>query len=79
MPRIIVQSQSAAQPTEVTLSERIVAANLDSAHYRSQLIERLLWATADAEELETREAEPHNAPIDESGFTRPRFHEALGA
>ena len=79
MPRIIVQSHPAAQPIEVTLSERIVAANLDSAHYRSQLIERLLWAVADAEELETREADPRNAPIDESSFTRPRFREALKA
>ncbi len=79
MPRIIVETQSGAQPIEVTLSERIVAANLDSAHYRSQLIERLAWATADAEELETQAAEAPNASIDEPDFVRARFREVLGA
>lgn len=79
MPRIIVQTQPAAQPIELTLSERIVAANLDSEHYRGQLIERLRWATADAEALEIREADARNAPIDEPSFIQPRFGEALGA
>jgi hypothetical protein len=77
VPRIIVETLSADQPIEVALSERIVTANLDSEHYRSQLIERLAWATADAEELETRAAEAHNASTDEHDFIRPPFREAL--
>jgi hypothetical protein len=53
MPRIIVQSDSSTLPlAEITLSERIIAANMQSAHYRRQLVERLAWALADAEELE---------------------------
>lgn len=34
-----------------TLSERIVAEHLESEHYMDQLLERLKWATADAEAL----------------------------
>jgi hypothetical protein len=79
MPRIIVETHPGAQPIEVTLSERIVAANLGSAHYRAQLIERLAWATADAEKLETQAAGADNASIDEPDFIRARFREALRA
>jgi hypothetical protein len=79
VPRIIVETLPAEQPIEVTLSERIVAANLDSAHYRSQLIERLAWATADADELENQAAEAHNASTDEHDFIRPRLRGALQA
>jgi hypothetical protein len=51
MPRIIVQANDDDRP-EVIFSERIVAANLESDHYASQLLERLSWATSDAEALE---------------------------
>ena len=40
---------SYSERAEITLSERVVAANLDAAHYSGQLLERLTWATADAE------------------------------
>jgi hypothetical protein len=53
MPRITVQPvNSEGEPRRWTLSERIVAENLNSDHYIAQLIERLLWATVDAEAVE---------------------------
>ena len=55
MPRIIIQAiPPGSERAEITLSERVVAANLDAAHYSGQLLERLTWATADAEALESR-------------------------
>jgi hypothetical protein len=54
MPRIIIQvSRPSGQPDRITLSERVVAANLRNEHYVAQLIERIAWATADAEQLES--------------------------
>jgi len=53
MPKIIIQTDGPAdQDADVTLSERVVAANLESVHYTTQLIERVTWATADAEAIE---------------------------
>jgi hypothetical protein len=55
MPRITVQPvNSEGEPRRWTLSERIVAENLNSDHYIAQLMERLLWATVDAEAVELR-------------------------
>ena len=55
MPRIIIQADALdGESAGVTLTERVVAANLDSSHYTAQLIERLAWATADAEAIESR-------------------------
>ena len=55
MPRIIIQANPPdGQRADITLSERVVAANLGDAHYGAQLLERLTWATADAEALESR-------------------------
>ena len=54
MPKIIVQAnQSDSDAGRVTLSERVVATHLQDNHYATQLIERLAWAAADAEQLET--------------------------
>ena len=54
MARIVIQAlHSDGEPRRWTLSERIVAENLDSDHYVTQLVERLGWATADAEALES--------------------------
>ncbi len=54
MTRIVVQALHAdGEPRRWTLSERIVPENLDSDHYVRQLVERLRWATADAEALES--------------------------
>jgi hypothetical protein len=52
MPKIIIQTDLPPDRSAVTLSERVVAANLESPHYTTQLIERLAWATADAEAIE---------------------------
>ena len=58
MTRIIVHAVHADdEPRRWTLSERVVAENLDSDHYVAHLVERLRWATADAEALESESAE----------------------
>jgi hypothetical protein len=64
MPRITVHAvNSDGEPRRWTLSERIAADNLDSEHYIDQLIERLTWATADAEEHESRSDGRRSADI----------------
>ena len=56
MARITVHAVHAdGAPRRWTLSERIVAEHLESDHYAGQLLERLSWATADAEALESDE------------------------
>lgn len=53
MPRIVIQAdQSDGYSAVVTLSERIISAHLQDCHYAAQPIERLGWATADAESFE---------------------------
>jgi hypothetical protein len=55
MARITVHALHAdGEPRRWTLSERIDAGNLASEHYATQLLERLSWATADAEALESQ-------------------------
>ncbi|MGA2012802.1 MAG: hypothetical protein ABSH51_20020 [Solirubrobacteraceae bacterium] len=57
MPRITVHALHAdGEPRRWTLSERIVAENLSSDHYVAHLLERLRWATEDADVLESRSA-----------------------
>jgi hypothetical protein len=54
MPRITIHvSRPTGEDDHVTFSERVSAANLESEHYTSQLIDRIAWATADAEAIET--------------------------
>ena len=54
MPRIIVQTNpDNGDSASVTLSERVVAWNLDSPHYMEQLLERVTWAAEDAQALES--------------------------
>jgi hypothetical protein len=58
MPRIIVQaSESGGDAVRVTLSERVVASQLQDGHYAEQLLERLAWAAIDAERLEQAHAD----------------------
>jgi hypothetical protein len=55
MPRIIVQAtQFDDRDQTVTLTERVIAENLRDDHYAAHLLERLSWATADAEVVERR-------------------------
>jgi len=50
MPRIIV---TADWPADIVmLSERISVADLESGHFRAQLLERLSWAVSDAHATE---------------------------
>ena len=66
MPRIIIQAiPTGGEHADITLSERVAAANLNAPHYSAQLLERLTWATADAEALESRArpCEPGKRPI----------------
>jgi hypothetical protein len=58
MPRVIVEAVHAdGEPRRWTLSERIVSDNLATDHYAEYLIERLSWATADAEAIEAGSAD----------------------
>jgi hypothetical protein len=74
MPLIIIQANvSGHESPHVTFSERVAAANLESLHYRTQLIERLSWATADAEALESDVAAgAGNSPIASRRSARDR-------
>jgi hypothetical protein len=84
MPRITIKAvHTDGEPRRWTLSERIVADNLASNHDAAQLIERLRWATADAEALERQptpdtdlSAAQHPAP---TRRTRPRASRARAA
>jgi len=55
VPRIIVIADSATDT--VMLSERIGVADLDSEHFRAQLLERLWWAVGDANAAEQADRE----------------------
>lgn len=55
-----------------TLSERIGAENLNSEHYTTQLLERVRWATADAEALESPPADLHEDADDYARRTPQR-------
>lgn len=69
MVRITIEAAHAdGEPRRWTLRERIVTEHLDSRHYADQLIERLRWATADAEALER---EPSHGPARHE--RRPRY------
>ena len=58
MATIIVQSDSLAEmPAGTTLVERVVPAGARDEHYLDQLLERLVWALADADALEPRAVE----------------------
>jgi hypothetical protein len=74
MPRIIIQvSRPPSEHGRVTFSERVTADNLRSEHYAEQLLERLTWAIADAEEIETS---PLSAKRDRAFSTPARTRQA---
>jgi|GEM_PF-7041924 len=84
MPRITVKAvHTDGEPRRWTLSERIITDNLASDHYTTQLIERLRWATADAESLESGHvpdssltAPQHAAPTRRTTPSAPRAQAA---
>ena len=54
MARIIVVADSPAEPVGPTFyEERVGAVLLESAHASAQLLERIAWAVADAEQAES--------------------------
>ncbi len=70
MARITIHAVHAdGEPRRWTLSERIAAENLDSEHYITQLLERVRWATADAEALESPSADLDADPDDDARRT----------
>jgi hypothetical protein len=57
MPRVIVTADHAGeQEPAVIYEEQVVASELESDHYASQLLERVGWGIADAEERERQYA-----------------------
>jgi hypothetical protein len=55
MPQILVVADSQTEtPGAVVYRERISSADLESAHFSGQLVERVGWAVRDADELERR-------------------------
>jgi hypothetical protein len=53
MPRIrIITEPRAAGEVAVLLDERISASDLDSSHFARQLLDRIGWAIADADDTE---------------------------
>jgi len=73
MARIVVHAVHAnGKPRQWTLSERIVAENLNSERYATQLLERVRWAMADAEALESASADPEANRENEARRTPPR-------
>jgi hypothetical protein len=77
MPRIIVMSESAAEPITqpegvVTLDERVTSADLRSGHQSAQLIERVGWAVHDADDAERADGEARRSEIRRSGSSARR-------
>ena len=62
MPRMLVITESADQvPTEVMLNEHLATGDLASDHFTAQLVERITWALADAEQVEHRPVDRRTA------------------
>jgi hypothetical protein len=71
MPQVIIRANTTrGEAAEITLQERVVAANFESPHYTEQLIQRLGWATADAEDIESGRR-PGSRPPRADRPTRP--------
>jgi hypothetical protein len=55
MPQILVVADSQTETgSAVVYRERISSADLESAHFSGQLVERVGWAVRDANELERK-------------------------
>ncbi len=52
MPQILVVTESPAKDSAVVYRERISSADLESAHFSGQLVERVAWAVEDADRFE---------------------------
>ena len=55
MPRMLVTTESTDRATAaVLLDEHVATGDLTSSHFAAQLVERIGWALADAEQAERR-------------------------
>jgi hypothetical protein len=52
MPTILVRADHDGDSAPETLIEHVISANISDGYYADQLIERLIWATRDAEDME---------------------------
>jgi hypothetical protein len=52
MPQILVVTDSPAEESTVVYRERVSSADLESAHFSGQLVERVGWAVRDANDVE---------------------------
>ena len=52
MPQILVVTESPVDDSAVVYRERISTADLESAHFSGQLVERVAWAVGDADQFE---------------------------
>ena len=63
MPRMLIMTEPAEQaPAEVMLSEHVATGDVASDHFAAQLVERIAWALADAEEAEHALVDRHGLP-----------------
>ncbi len=63
MPRILVTTDGSDEREKaVVLQERVIPSDLDSDHFSAQLVERVGWALADADEIEHRSPAPEPRP-----------------
>jgi hypothetical protein len=63
MPRILVTTDgSDGREKAVVLQERVLSSDLESDHFSAQLVERVGWALADADEIEHRTLAPKAHP-----------------
>lgn len=76
MPMIVVRADQDGDSGPETLTERVITANLCDKHYAAQLVERLTWATRDAENLEQTSS---RADISSSDGQRRPEHDRAGA
>lgn len=60
MPQILVVTESPVDDSAVVYRERISTADLESAHFSGQLVERVAWAVGDADQFEREVARPDN-------------------
>jgi hypothetical protein len=52
VPRVQILADVPGRNPEATLTERVPSEMLADGHYADQLVERMGWALADAEQLE---------------------------
>ena len=63
VPRILVTTDGPdGRDRAVVLQERVAPSDLESDHFSAQLVERVGWALADADEIEHRTPAPEVRP-----------------